>query len=60
MEHTYTTVDEEEGIIVCNDCGAHTTMGHELTIEHYPTCVPGEAEKWVKYYDECEDNDDGV
>ena len=48
---TYTVVDEEECIVVCNDCGASTTMGHELLVEHYPCCIPGEAERWEGYYE---------
>ncbi len=48
MSRTYTEVDEEEGIVVCDDCGAYTTPGHELIEEHHPTCVPGGAKKWEK------------
>lgn len=58
MNHTYTVVEEEDGIIVCDDCGAYTTMGHELMIKHHPICVPGEAKRWEKYYSECEEADD--
>ena len=65
MNHTYTTIIEhdlvhlgkDEVIIVCNDCGALTTMGHELMIEHFPCCVPGEGKHWEEYYRKCEDEE---
>lgn len=44
----YTWIDDD--IVVCDDCGASTTLGHELLIEHYPVCEPGAAEFWEKYY----------
>jgi hypothetical protein len=37
----------------CADCGAHADLGKKIA--HYPTCMPGEAFKWLVYYSE----DDG-
>ena len=40
---------------VCNDCGATTKAGETLT--HWPTCKPGDGQRWVDYYNSQEDED---
>ncbi len=44
--NTYTEIDPT--ITVCNDCGAHA--GSADAVVHHATCVPGETDKWVAYY----------
>lgn len=52
--HTYTHI---EGVgYVCNDCGAHGEVQDEIV--HYPTCNPGESDRWQQWYSESEDADD--
>lgn len=51
--HTYTPI---EGVgYVCNDCGAHGEVQDEIV--HYPTCVPGESDRWQQWYSEDADAD---
>lgn len=52
--HTYTTVDD--GIVVCNDCGAWAETADEVV--HYPTCKPGESDRWQQWYAEEPPDDD--
>jgi hypothetical protein len=50
MPNTEITFIDEEGIYVCNNCGAHATSPEK--IQHFATCSPGESEKWEKIYTE--------
>ncbi len=45
--HSYTTIDE--GIVVCNDCGAWAETEEEVV--HHATCHPGESAYWQSYYE---------
>lgn len=38
------------GIYQCNNCGAYASLPGK--IEHYSSCVQGEAKKWEKNYDD--------
>ena len=40
----------------CTNCGAHSLTGPE-DIKHHDTCVPGDAKRWEKWYDENPDED---
>ena len=41
-----TTIETPFGdVVVCDNCGAYNFKGRP--IKHYPSCVPGEAEKWA-------------
>jgi len=42
----YTEVDE--GIVVCNDCGAHASTSDGVV--HHETCRRGESRKWERFY----------
>jgi len=37
----------------CNDCGASGPKRE--SIDHYPSCTPGESMKWQKIYSELEE-----
>ena len=52
-DNTYTTV--AEGIVVCNDCGAHAAKS--TLVVHATTCDPGCSERWAKYYEEAVDDE---
>jgi hypothetical protein len=44
---------------VCMDCGAFAPEGDK--IKHHDTCIPGESEKWEKFYeDNPEDKKEGI
>ena len=45
-----TTFFKEEGVHVCNDCGAYARNIEDIL--HYRTCVPGESKKWKKFYED--------
>lgn len=49
MVNKYTYIDEAD-VWVCNDCGAIASFKDE--IDHFPSCIPGESEKWEKIYSE--------
>jgi hypothetical protein len=51
MSHSYTTIPEA-GVVTCNDCGAHAETVEQ--IEHYASCVAGEAQKWEAFYKDAE------
>ena len=42
--------DDELGIVVCINCGAHADSIHH--IRHYEGCQPGDAAKWADCYEE--------
>jgi hypothetical protein len=39
-------------VFQCVDCGAHTNTGNPADITHFPSCRPGEAERWERFYKE--------
>lgn len=39
-----------DNIWQCNDCGAYADGG-VACVKHHPTCIPGESEKWIEFYD---------
>jgi hypothetical protein len=41
----------------CVDCGASSERS-ETDIRHHQTCKPGEAERWRKYYNGTDDDDE--
>ena len=48
-EHKYIV---DETVATCCDCGAFSLTRKPEDITHYDNCVPGDAEKWEKYYEE--------
>ena len=50
MPNSEITFMDEEGIYVCNNCGAHAISPGE--IQHFDSCSPGESERWKKMYNE--------
>lgn len=47
------TILEDVGLVVCDDCGAFAETPED--VKHYPSCKPGDSEKWEKYYNEQEE-----
>lgn len=45
---TYTIA--EDGVCVCDDCGAYADKGENVV--HHDSCNPGESEKWKEFYEE--------
>jgi hypothetical protein len=61
MPYTRVNIEDGEWAISCDDCGAHVLNGTESDVKHYKSCVPGESEKWEKFYAEegmCDGDDD--
>ena len=52
--HGYTEVDE--GIWVCNDCGAHADT--TKNIKHHGTCHPGESDKRERFYNDANEEEE--
>ena len=47
MKNRYVFITESE-VFQCIDCGAYAKTEGE--VEHYPTCVLGECDRWMKEY----------
>jgi len=58
MERTTIIKTEFGDIVTCNDCGAYAPKGTPL--EHYISCVPGEAKKWEEFYEKANELENKV
>lgn len=45
----------EDGICVCNNCGAFADTPQKIS--HHKTCQPGEAKKWEAFYSEANEEE---
>jgi len=52
-EYTYIDLEDEEGVWVCDNCGAHAN--EKENVKHHNTCKAGESKRWEKYYSEQEE-----
>ncbi len=45
----------EDDICVCDNCGAFADK--PKNIKHHKNCLPGESEKWKRFYDEANEEE---
>ena len=50
MNNSYSTFG---GFTTCLDCGATADIADAVV--HYPTCKPGEAIRWEKFYEQTDE-----
>lgn len=61
--HTYTVLEFMAGLgdtdtVMCDDCEAWAYGRDGNEVEHHPTCVPGDAERWARLEGEANANNE--